>query len=152
MSAIISRFQEGSEEFVFKQLRTGESVASFLSCLVALADKESKFKTVAARALEDSKILRLRFEHLKELVKESPRSIVRLVQLIIVRLQRVNFNALHYYLGLTQMMKSRDRFRKHSAETPASKKVRTTRSIEPSSEGISVQSDSDLRTLFLARN
>lgn len=93
---------------MFKEARAGDSIASFLSGLVVLTDKESTFKSVAARATEDSKVLRLRYKEFSDLLKKHPDSMVRLVQIVMIRLQRVNFMALHEYLGLTtQMMKNR---------------------------------------------
>lgn len=93
---------------MFKEARAGDSIASFLSGLVVLTNKESTFKSVAARATEDSKVLRLRYKEFSDLLKKHPDSMVRLVQVVMIRLQRVNFVALHEYLGLTtQMMKNR---------------------------------------------
>ncbi|XP_018493909.1 patatin-like phospholipase domain-containing protein 7 [Galendromus occidentalis] len=112
-SGCISVFiREGEDELVFKQVRAGDSIASFLSCLIVLTNKQSSFKTVAARAMEDSKVLRLRYTEFSDLIKRHPDSMVRLVQVVMIRLQRVNFSALHDYLGLTtQMMRPRDRSR-----------------------------------------
>lgn len=111
INLIISRkLQEGNDELVFKQVRAGDSIASFLSCLVVLTNRESSFKSVAAKAVEDSKVLRLRYKEFSDLIKRHPDSMVRLVQVVMIRLQRVNFTALHDYLGLTtQMMRTRDR-------------------------------------------
>ncbi|OQR78858.1 neuropathy target esterase sws-like, partial [Tropilaelaps mercedesae] len=100
--------KEGDDDLMFKEARAGDSIASFLSGLVVLTNKESIFKTVAARATEDSKVLRLRYREFSDLLKKHPDSMVRLVQVVMIRLQRVNFMALHEYLGLTtQMMKNR---------------------------------------------
>ncbi|XP_022650715.1 neuropathy target esterase sws-like isoform X3 [Varroa destructor] len=100
--------KEGGDDLMFKEARAGDSIASFLSGLVVLTNKESTFKSVAARATEDSKVLRLRYKEFSDLLKKHPDSMVRLVQVVMIRLQRVNFVALHEYLGLTtQMMKNR---------------------------------------------
>lgn len=94
-------------ELVFKEAAAGDSIASFLSGLIVLTGTTSNFKTVSARAIEDSKVLRLRYKEFSDLLERHPDSMVRLCQIVMIRLQRVNFMALHEYLGLTtQLMKT----------------------------------------------
>ncbi|KAB0400630.1 hypothetical protein E2I00_013672, partial [Balaenoptera physalus] len=58
-------------------------------------------RTVSARAARDSTVLRLPVEAFSAVFTKYPESLVRVVQIIMVRLQRVTFLALHNYLGLT---------------------------------------------------
>jgi CRP-like cAMP-binding protein len=60
---------------------------------------------VSARALEDSTVVRLPMTAFQEVFQEYPDIFIRVVQVIMVRLQRVTFTALHQYLGLsTELM------------------------------------------------
>ncbi|XP_077504483.1 patatin like phospholipase domain containing sws isoform X3 [Amblyomma americanum] len=94
-------------ELTFKEVTAGENIASLLSALVVLTGVPSTFKTVAARALEDSSILRLRYDSFRILLTKYPDSMIRLCQIVMIRLHRVTVTALHNYLGLTtQLMRS----------------------------------------------
>uniref|UniRef100_A0A3P9NPS3 lysophospholipase n=1 Tax=Poecilia reticulata TaxID=8081 RepID=A0A3P9NPS3_POERE len=59
------------------------------------------YKTVSARAATRSTILRLSASAFESVFKKYPETLVRVIQIIMVRLQRVTFLALHNYLGLT---------------------------------------------------
>ncbi|CAH2242426.1 jg20428 [Pararge aegeria aegeria] len=59
------------------------------------------YKTVNAKALEDSQVIKLPMRAFQEVFKEYPDIFVRVIQIIMVRLQRVTFTALHQYLGLS---------------------------------------------------
>ncbi|KFP59056.1 Patatin-like phospholipase domain-containing protein 7, partial [Cathartes aura] len=59
------------------------------------------YKTVSARAAIPSTILRLPASAFQDVFQKYPETLVRVVQIIMVRLQRVTFLALHNYLGLT---------------------------------------------------
>ncbi|XP_064458537.1 neuropathy target esterase sws-like isoform X1 [Ornithodoros turicata] len=91
-------------ELTFKEVTAGENIASLLSALIVLTGVPSTFKTVAARALEDSTVLRLHYEDFKILLAKHPDSMVRLCQIVMIRLHRVTFTALHNYLGLTTQL------------------------------------------------
>ncbi|KAL3171621.1 hypothetical protein MRX96_013813 [Rhipicephalus microplus] len=94
-------------ELTFKEVTAGENIASLLSALVVLTGVPSTFKTVAARALEDSSVLRLRYDSFRILLTKYPDSMIRLCQIVMIRLHRVTVTALHNYLGLTtQLMRS----------------------------------------------
>lgn len=58
------------------------------------------YKSVTAKALEPSQVIRLPMKALKEVFDENPDILVRVVQIIMIRLQRVIFTALRNYLGL----------------------------------------------------
>lgn len=61
---------------------------------------ESVYKSVTAKALEPSQVIRLPMKALQEVFQENPDILVRVVQIIMIRLQRVIFTALRNYLGL----------------------------------------------------
>lgn len=106
-----------------KDVRRGESVCSLLSFTDHLTGQSSVFKTVAAQALEESSVLRLPFSAFQEVFDKHPDALVRAVQVIMVRLQRVTFLALHQYLGLSaELVKSHHS--KHHAGNMSPTKLR----------------------------
>ncbi|XP_075989007.1 patatin like phospholipase domain containing sws isoform X8 [Anticarsia gemmatalis] len=84
-----------------KVVRAGESVTSLLSFTDVLTGHSQPYKTVNAKALEDSQVIKLPMRAFQEVFKEYPDIFVRVIQIIMVRLQRVTFTALHQYLGLS---------------------------------------------------
>lgn len=84
-----------------KVVRKGESVTSLLSFIDVLVGNTSQYKTVTARAMENSQVIRLPMFAFKEVFDESPDLLVRVIQVIMIRLQRVTITALHNYLGLS---------------------------------------------------
>ncbi|KAL1131642.1 hypothetical protein AAG570_011255 [Ranatra chinensis] len=84
-----------------KHVKTGDSVTSLLSFTDVLTGHPHPYKTVSARALEDSTVVRLPMCAFQEVFKEFPDTFIRVMQVIMVRLQRVTFTALHQYLGLS---------------------------------------------------
>jgi len=85
---------------VVQVVNRGESVHSLLSILDVLTGHPSPYRTVSSVALVDTMILRLPVSAFKIVLERFPESLVRVVQIIMVRLQRVTFMALHNYLGL----------------------------------------------------
>lgn len=83
-----------------KVVKKGESVTSLLSFIDVIVGNTSQYKTVTARAVEDSCVIRLPMFAFKEVFDENPDILVRVIQVIMVRLQRVTISALHNYLGL----------------------------------------------------
>ena len=63
--------------------------------------RDSNYRTVCCRAVADSVIVKLPSLAFRELFEQSPDTMIRVVQLIMARVQRVIFIALHQYLGLT---------------------------------------------------
>ncbi|XP_025765122.1 patatin-like phospholipase domain-containing protein 7 [Oreochromis niloticus] len=88
-------------ESVVKDVLPGHSVHSLLSILDTITGYPAPYKTVSARAATRSTILRLPASAFKSVFKKYPETLVRVIQIIMVRLQRVTFLALHNYLGLT---------------------------------------------------
>ncbi|XP_066994336.1 neuropathy target esterase sws isoform X2 [Anabrus simplex] len=99
----INVFITGSDGSVItlKCVKTGESVTSLLSFTDVLTGHPNPYKTVSARAVEDSTIVRLPMAAFQEVFEEYPEIFIRVMQVIMVRLQRVTFTALHQYLGLS---------------------------------------------------
>ncbi|XP_053677884.1 neuropathy target esterase sws [Anopheles nili] len=84
-----------------KVVRQGESVTSLLSFIDVLVGNASQYKTVTARAMEYSQVIRLPMFAFQQVFSECPDLLVRVIQVIMVRLQRVTITALHNYLGLS---------------------------------------------------
>ncbi|KAI2664770.1 Patatin-like phospholipase domain-containing protein 7 [Labeo rohita] len=66
------------------------------------------YKTVSARAAAPTTVLRLPAQAFQSVFEKYPETLVRVVQIIMVRLQRVTFLALHNYLGLTTELFSKE--------------------------------------------
>ncbi|XP_060754861.1 patatin-like phospholipase domain-containing protein 6 isoform X2 [Neoarius graeffei] len=92
--------QDGKDGVV-KEVFPGDSVHSLLSILDVITSHQRPYRTVSARAAEVSTVLRLPVEAFLSIFEKYPESLVRVVQIIMVRLQRVTVLALHNYLGLT---------------------------------------------------
>ncbi|KAM8793915.1 patatin-like phospholipase domain-containing protein 6 [Eudromia elegans] len=95
-------------ETLMKEVLPGDSVHSLLSILDVITGHQRPYRTVSARAAEAATVLRLPVEAFSALFEKYPESLVRVVQIIMVRLQRVTFLALHNYLGLTNELFSHD--------------------------------------------
>ncbi|CAC5379096.1 NTE [Mytilus coruscus] len=96
-----------STECLVKYVTTGESLHSLLSILDVLTGHVRPYKTVSAKAAVDTVVLRLPALAFQSLFERFPESLVRVVQIIMIRLQRVTFTALHNYLGLSsELLKS----------------------------------------------
>ncbi|RVE65668.1 hypothetical protein OJAV_G00118750 [Oryzias javanicus] len=91
---------DGTEPVV-KDVLPGDSVHSLLSILDIITGYPAPYKTVSARAATRSIILRLPASAFESVFRKYPETLVRVIQIIMVRLQRVTFLALHNYLGLT---------------------------------------------------
>lgn len=110
--------ESDGSELMLKEAIPGDTIVSLLSVMDVLSGHLAPFKTVSAKAVEESKVLRLQAYIFREILEKYPESLVRVVQVIMVRLQRVTFTALHDYLGLTtQLVVS------GSLNAPASRKV-----------------------------
>ncbi|XP_071037589.1 neuropathy target esterase sws [Parasteatoda tepidariorum] len=120
--------ENDGSELVLKEVISGENITSLLSVMDALTGCIAPYKTVSARALEDCFVLRLKVEAFKNLLEKNPESLVRVAQIIMVRLQRVTFTALHNYLGLTkQLIKSSSTVtRRNTACSPKNSPSRST--------------------------
>ncbi|KAI4459957.1 hypothetical protein MML48_6g00010887 [Holotrichia oblita] len=102
-SGKVNVFITGSDgsTLTLKIVKPGESVTSLLSFIDVLVGTPSQYRTVSAKAIEDSTILKLPMIAFQEIFEENPEVFIRIMQVIMVRLQRVTFTALHQYLGLS---------------------------------------------------
>uniref|UniRef100_A0AAY4EI99 lysophospholipase n=1 Tax=Denticeps clupeoides TaxID=299321 RepID=A0AAY4EI99_9TELE len=91
---------DGTEAIV-KDVLPGDSVHSLLSILDIITGHPAPYKTVAARAASRCTVLRLPASAFQSVFEKYPETQIRVIQIIMVRLQRVTFLALHNYLGLT---------------------------------------------------
>ncbi|RVE75629.1 hypothetical protein OJAV_G00000700 [Oryzias javanicus] len=96
------------KESVVKEVYAGDSVHSLLSILDVITGHQKPYRTVSARAAEVTTVLRLPVEAFLAIFEKYPESLVRVVQIIMVRLQRVTVLALHNYLGLTNELFSHE--------------------------------------------
>lgn len=94
------RESDGTDAVV-KDVLPGDSVHSLLSVLDIITGYPAPYKTVSARAAVPSTVLRLPATAFESVFDKYPETLVRVIQIIMVRLQRVTFLALHNYLGLT---------------------------------------------------
>ncbi|XP_057578840.1 patatin-like phospholipase domain-containing protein 7 isoform X3 [Hippopotamus amphibius kiboko] len=83
-------------EVAVKEVLAGDSVHSLLSILDVITGHTAPYKTVSARAAVPSTVLRLPAVAFQGVFEKYPETLI-----IMVRLQRVTFLALHNYLGLT---------------------------------------------------
>ncbi|XP_068130652.1 patatin-like phospholipase domain-containing protein 6 [Hyperolius riggenbachi] len=91
---------DGTRHYM-KSVSPGDNVHSLLSILDVLTGHQRPYRTVTAKAVEKSTVLRLPVEAFSDVFRSYPQSLLRTVQIIALRLQRVTFLALHHYLGLT---------------------------------------------------
>uniref|UniRef100_A0A671P8F7 lysophospholipase n=1 Tax=Sinocyclocheilus anshuiensis TaxID=1608454 RepID=A0A671P8F7_9TELE len=106
---------DGTEPVV-KDVLPGDSVHSLLSILDIITGYPAPYKTVSARAAVRSTILRLPASAFQSVFEKYPETLVRVIQIIMVRLQRVTFLALHNYLGLTTELFNQVGERVHRAQ------------------------------------
>jgi CRP-like cAMP-binding protein len=92
---------EKGRKHLIKECTEGSHIFSLLSIMDVLTGDLKPYRTVSAKAIEDTSILRLPGKAFVDVLSKYPDYLVRITQIIIVRLQRVTFTALHGYLGLT---------------------------------------------------
>ncbi|CAH8447385.1 unnamed protein product [Schistosoma bovis] len=92
---------------IIAEVGKGGSVDSLLSVLSILTGYPSTFEFMEAVALEPTTVLCLPARSFLEICKtQTP--LFRIIQMIAVRLQRLSFNALHNYLGLSSELINKD--------------------------------------------
>ncbi|KAJ8680462.1 hypothetical protein QAD02_016249 [Eretmocerus hayati] len=130
---LVNVYITGSDgsQISLKLVKTGESVTSLLSFTDVLTGHTSTYKTVSARAVEDSVVVKLPMSAFQEVFQDHPDAFVRVIQVIMVRLQRVTFTALHQYLGLSAELVNQASYKKKSivSESPVKSKTRENLSI-----------------------
>lgn len=125
---------DDGQEIPISEIRTGESIASLLSVLDVLTGNVAPYKTVSARAAENSIVIKLPASAISQEFENFPASLVRIVQMIMLRLQRVTFLALHDYLGLSEELVNPDA---SSSRTRQDKRLSRTSGSSDDSTGLS---------------
>ncbi|CAF1377531.1 unnamed protein product [Rotaria sordida] len=92
---------ERHHRHLIKECVESDTVFSLLSMVDVMTGHSKPFKTVSCKAIEDSVVLKLPAVAFLNVFKEYPECMVRIIQILMIRLQRVTFLALHNYLGLT---------------------------------------------------
>uniref|UniRef100_A0A0A1XGU3 Neuropathy target esterase sws n=1 Tax=Zeugodacus cucurbitae TaxID=28588 RepID=A0A0A1XGU3_ZEUCU len=117
-----------------KTVKKGESVTSLLSFIDVLSGNPSFYKTVTAKAMEKSVVIRLPMQAFEEVFNENPDIMIRVIQVIMVRLQRVLFTALRTYLGLnSELVQSHMRIKKSAGASALKTSPLHRRSTHPES-------------------
>ncbi|XP_020905834.1 patatin-like phospholipase domain-containing protein 7 isoform X2 [Exaiptasia diaphana] len=97
----VSLLEKDGSEMPMKEVATGDSIYSVLGILDVLTGHPAALPHIRARALVDSTVLKLPGKAFQEVFKKNPESLVRVVQIIMLRLQQVTFMAMHNFLGLS---------------------------------------------------
>ncbi|XP_063974181.1 neuropathy target esterase sws isoform X2 [Diachasmimorpha longicaudata] len=129
-----------------KLVKTGESVTSLLSFTDVLTGHTSTYKTVSARAVEDSVVVKLPMSAFQEVFQDHPDAFIRVIQVIMVRLQRVTFTALHQYLGLSaELVNPGAHRKKHSpfSGSPVRSRGKENFSIQVNNDGTSYSTSNE---------
>ena len=85
---------------LLKQIGKGEAILSLLSFIESLGGKDESFRTISAKATEETRVMRFSFKAFKSAFEKYPEDLTKVVQVVMIRLQRVTLLALHQYLGL----------------------------------------------------
>ncbi|XP_008209646.1 neuropathy target esterase sws isoform X2 [Nasonia vitripennis] len=154
---LVNVYITGSDgsQISLKLVKTGESVTSLLSFTDVLTGHTSTYKTVAARAVEDSVVVKLPMSAFQEVFQDHPDAFVRVIQVIMVRLQRVTFTALHQYLGLSaELVNQGSHKKKHSSVSqmgsPVRSRTRENFNLPVSENATSYPGASDLQQLDIS--
>ena len=106
---------------LIKKVGAGESLTSLLSFIDVLTGHPHPFKTIQAQARVDSVVLRLSMDSFLPVLKKNPELLIRVVQMVMARVQRVIFVGLHSYLGLsTELIRPLVEHDTPSSDTPMS--------------------------------
>ncbi|XP_071820975.1 patatin-like phospholipase domain-containing protein 7 isoform X2 [Apostichopus japonicus] len=93
--------EDGSEVPV-RDFRADEAIYSYLSIMDVLAGVPSVFKTLSVVAREDSTVCCLPVEALKHACQQTPKLKIQVAKTMLCRLQRITFQTLHSFFGLTK--------------------------------------------------
>ena len=80
---------------VLKKVRQGEAIFSLLSFVEYLGGRRKLYKTVSAKATEETRVIKISFKSFKKSFDNYPETLAKVVQVVMVRLQRVTLLALH---------------------------------------------------------
>ena len=80
---------------LIKKVGSGESLTSLLSFIDVLTGHPHPFRTIQAQARVDSVVLRLSMDSFLSVFEKNPELLIRVVQMVMARVQRVIFVGLH---------------------------------------------------------
>ncbi|XP_072255834.1 patatin-like phospholipase domain-containing protein 6 isoform X2 [Pyxicephalus adspersus] len=135
---------DGTRHYM-KSVSAGDNVHSLLSILDVLTGHQRPYRTVTAKAVEKSTVLRLPVEAFCAVFRSYPQSLIRTIQIIALRLQRVTFLALHHYLGLTIELFQHDLQSESSPSQPARPRLSRSKTFIEDELDVSVSSPTGRR-------
>nr|CDS27981.2 hypothetical transcript [Hymenolepis microstoma] len=105
---------------VIHEVTSGGNPYSLMAILDVMNNRISTYHHIEAVARTKSKVIFLAISDLIKVCRDHPPANLRLAQMIVIRLHRVTFSALHYFFGLDKELFSQDRltFVKGSAVKP----------------------------------
>ena len=95
---------ENHQDLLISEVEEGHPVYSLLSLTAELLGYSQVYKTVAAQAMVDSTVLKLKVEYFKGFLTKNPDTFLRILQVLALNLMRINFLALHKYLDLQSVL------------------------------------------------
>ncbi|KAI6653531.1 Neuropathy target esterase [Oopsacas minuta] len=95
---------EHQQDLVISEVEEGHPVYSLLSLSAELVGYTQIYKTVAAQAMVDSTVIKLKVEYFKGFLSKNPDTFLRILQVLALNLMRINFLALHKYLDLQAVL------------------------------------------------
>lgn len=103
-------------EHCLKTVNAGDNIHSVLNILDSIRGSSDFRFSLTARAIVDSQVLKLPSKAFQKVFEDHSDSLVRIVQIIMVRLQQVTFEALNKFLGLRSELISSSSNQKLTAE------------------------------------
>ena len=111
---------ENQQDLLISEVDEGHPVYSLLSLTAELIGFPQVYKTIAAQAMTDSTVIKLKVEHFKNYLEQNPDTFLRILQVLAINLMRINFLALHKYLDLQSVLLQDYKVPGDQAETPPS--------------------------------
>uniref|UniRef100_A0A7M5WZ26 lysophospholipase n=1 Tax=Clytia hemisphaerica TaxID=252671 RepID=A0A7M5WZ26_9CNID len=118
-------------EMLLKEVKPGENIYSVMNILDAIRGNTYYKYAVLMRAAMDSTVLLLPSRAFKRIFEDHPESLVRVVQIVMLRLQQVTFMALHQFLGLSTELISNVVSRKVNEELKSLSVYSLNETVEP---------------------
>ncbi|VDO04432.1 unnamed protein product [Rodentolepis nana] len=94
---------------VIHEVTSGGNPYSLMAILDVMNNRKSTYHHIDAVAKTRSKVIFVAISDLIKVCRDHPPANLRLAQMIVIRLHRVTFSALHYFFGLDKELFSQDR-------------------------------------------
>jgi len=88
-------------EMLLKKVKAGENIYSVMNILDAIRGVATYRYSILIRADTDSQVLMLPSRAFRRVFEDHPESLVRVVQIVMLRLQQVTFQAFYRFIGLS---------------------------------------------------